>query len=200
MKRLLPRRYGVALVPLGAWAVHELRYHLAFGSRANGELAAQGHHYLSSVVPLLALVAGLALGAFLLRLARTLTADAPRAIGAGSSTLWLWAAATVGLLAIFAGQELLEGVFATGHPAGLPGVFGGGGWLATPAALVVGGVLALMLRGAEAAIEFAARPRSTNAPLRRGDNPLATAGVRLARLDPLAEPFAPRAPPLLLRP
>ena len=33
----------------------------------------------------------------------------------------------VGLLAVYAGQELLEGLFATGHPQGLVGIFGDGG-------------------------------------------------------------------------
>jgi hypothetical protein len=37
---------GMALFPLGALAMHRLRYELAFGSDASRELAAHGHGYL----------------------------------------------------------------------------------------------------------------------------------------------------------
>ena len=45
-------------------------------------------------------------------------------------------------------QEFLEGLFATGHPAGLAGIFGYGGWWSIPAALAVGLVLAAAFHGA----------------------------------------------------
>ena len=40
----------------------------------------------------------------------------------------LWAAATVALVVVFFGQELLEGAIFAGHPAGLAGERGGAGY------------------------------------------------------------------------
>ena len=64
------------------------------------------------------------------------------------SLLGLWLACSAALVAIFATQEFLEGLFATGHPAGLVGIFGFGGWWSIPAALCVGLVLAAVFHGA----------------------------------------------------
>ena len=47
---------ALALVPAGAFAVHQLRYLLAYGHRAGNELAAQGHSYLDSIVPWIVLL------------------------------------------------------------------------------------------------------------------------------------------------
>ena len=134
-------------MPAGAFAVHQLRYWLAFGNHAGVELAAQGHSYLHSVVPWIVLLIALAVGAFLLALGR--------ALGGGGSlprytlsfaALWLLCAAC--LVAVYITQEFLEGLFATGHPAGLAGIFGYGGWWSIPAALAVGLVLAAAFHGA----------------------------------------------------
>lgn len=142
---------GAALMPAAALAVHQLRYSLAFGDSAPQELARQGHAYLSSLAPWLVLIATLGLGATLGNLARRW------ATGNGSAHarrrhvgLRVWVGATLGLIAIYAGQELLEGALAGGHAAGLVGVFGSGGWWAIPAALLTGGAMALALRGSHA--------------------------------------------------
>ena len=50
----------VALVPAAALAVHQLRYMLAFGGHAGAELARQGHSYLTSWVPWMVLLIGIA--------------------------------------------------------------------------------------------------------------------------------------------
>ena len=194
MKRLLPRSYAAALVPLGAWAVHQLRYQLAFGSHADGELTRQGHAYLTGAVPVVTLVAAFALGAFLFRLARP-TSD----MCGGRPTRFssLWAVAAAGLLAIFVSQELLEGALAPGHPAGPAGVFGEGGWWAIPASLLIGGLIALLMRGAEAVVELVARRRQARAPRRPGARPR-PAPIPLPRRAPLAGAAAPRAPPAAL--
>jgi len=179
---------GAALLPAGALVVHQARYRLAFGAEAPQALAAQGHGYLSALVPWIALLAALALGATLGRLARL--GRTPRA-GAGPCT---WLAATLALVAVYAGQELLEGLLAAGHPGGLAGVLGDGGWLALPLALAVGGLLALGLRAADAATlpdaPAAPRPPAPAAPL---SLLLVEPFVRRAR--PLARAAAGRAPP-----
>ena len=66
----LRRAGSVALMPAAAFAVHQLRYWLAFGSRAGLELREQGHSYLHSVVPWIVLLIAIALGAFLCALGR----------------------------------------------------------------------------------------------------------------------------------
>ena len=68
IRRLAP----AALMPAGAFAVHQLRYWLAYGHRAGSELAAQGHSYLHSVVPWIVLLIAFAVGTFLVALGRAL--------------------------------------------------------------------------------------------------------------------------------
>ena len=116
----------IALLPPAAYAVHELRYELAYGVHASAELRSTGHSYLHSVVPWLVALVGLAVGTFLMRAGRAFASrTAPdarhRSLGA------LWALCALGLIAIFACQETLEGIFATGHPGGWAAVFGDGG-------------------------------------------------------------------------
>ena len=124
----------VALLPPAAFAVHQLRYWLAFGSNAGIELQRTGHSYLHSVVPWLVLLLALAVGGFLRALGRAFAGHTSPARFTLSLTA-LWLACSAALVAIFACQEFLEGLFATGHPAGLAGIFGYGGWWSIPAAL-----------------------------------------------------------------
>src|SRR5579862_7466929 len=141
------------LLPLAAFALHQLRYSLAYGSNAGSALAAQGHSYLNSLAPWLALLIAVGAGSFLLRVARALStgADAhPR-----RSFVGLWALASLSLLAIYTLQELLEGFFAAGHPTGLEGVFGHGGWWAVVLAPPIAAALALLLRLAGGVASFA---------------------------------------------
>jgi hypothetical protein len=186
---------GTALMPVAALAVHELRYRLAFGAHAARELHAQGHAYLSSLAPWIVLLAGLSVGASLGRIAQGWAAGGDggtrRRVG-----VRVWLAAAFGLVAIYAGQELLEGWLASGHPGGLAGIFGGGGWWALPAALLVGGGVALALRGEQAVERLVA-----SAPLRLRARISAPAVVwpgvapLLALVAPLAQAAAERAPP-----
>jgi hypothetical protein len=192
----LPLR-GAALMPAAALAVHQLRYKLAFGAGSSDALAAQGHAYLGQLVPWIMLLAALSLGATLGRLAQRWASGA----GARRGRLGLvgvWLTVTLALLAIYAGQELLEGMFASGHLAGLAAVFGAGGWWAVPAALLVGGVLALALRGVALAEDAIGSARLSlrlgrlraSAALTRPTMLLARARVAL-----LAGSAAGRAPP-----
>jgi hypothetical protein len=185
----------VALVPAASLAVHQLRYFLASGPGGARELVHQGHSYLHELTPWIILGCGLAFGGFLSRLARawrTGRDDQP----AGRRFVALWSIAALGLLSIYSGQEFLEGLFATGHPAGLVGVFGDGGLWAIPAALAVGLLLALAIRGARKVITLVAgrrgRQRRLAGRLVAVPRPRAAA---LRRLTPLASSAAGRAPP-----
>jgi hypothetical protein len=182
-------------MPIAALAVHELRYVLANGGSSGRELAATGHSYLSSLTPWLILALAMWLGALVGRLARAWRFG--EVDGHQVAARWVWLAASASLVAIYAGQELLEGLFATGHPAGLQGIFGSGGWWALPAAVVVGGLVALAVRGGRAAVEFVARLRRRPttaghdlAPVRRPRS------IFLTPASPLAGGAPGRAPPL----
>jgi hypothetical protein len=183
---------GLLLLPAAAFVVHELRYRLAYGPRADAALAAQGHGYLDSLAPWLVLLLGLALGAFLVRVARSAAGRAgsrPR-----RSLAALWALSTASLVAIYAVQELLEGVFAAGHPGGLTGLYGNGGWWSLALAVVFGGVVAALLRLASVVVDVAARLAAR--PPRRGLTALVRPrSVSLAPRGVLASAAAGRAPP-----
>jgi len=149
----------IALLSPGAFAVHQLRYLLAYGSGAGAELQRTGHSYLHSLVPWIVLLLALVAGGFLRALGRAFSGHTslPRYT---LSFAALWVACASALVAIFACQEFLEGLFATGHPAGWVGVFGYGGWWSIPAAACVGLVLAAVLHGARWVLQEVAYRRS----------------------------------------
>jgi len=188
-----PRSSGLLLVPAAALVVHQARYTLAYGSRANAELAAQGHSYVNSVIPWAILALGLGGTAFLRRLAHaSRTGDPGRPARISAAALWLLT--TVGLIAIYAVQETLEGMMVSGHPGGLAGVFGHGGWWAVPvAALVAIGVVALLGVG-RAVIRLAAQRAPVGAPAELLQL-LFPAAPMLPAPAPLARAAAGRAPP-----
>jgi hypothetical protein len=185
---------GFLLLPAVALVVHELRYALAYGEEANAQLAAQGHGYVDSLAPWLVLLLGLAVGRFLVRVARAGAGTSVACRGRGFCALW--AAASVGLYGIFVVQELLEGVFASGHPGGLAAVVGHGGWWAMVAAVALGAGVAALLRAAEAVVELARR-LAPRLPARDHAAPAFRPRALHARpRRPLAAAAAGRAPPL----
>jgi len=185
-----------ALVPAAALLVHQLRFVLAFGSGAGAELQRTGHSYLHSLVPWIVLLIGVAVGGFLWALGHALRGQ--RSVRRYTLSLAaLWLICSVALVAIYIAQEFIEGLFATGHPAGLAGIFGYGGWWSIPAALCVGLVLAAILHGARWVLDevahrrtravVSARPRAAALPRSRH--------AWLPRLSPLAEGWSGRGPP-----
>jgi hypothetical protein len=185
-----------AVVPAAAIAVHQLRYWLAFGSTAGVELQRQGHSYLHSVAPWIVVALAWGAGAFLSALGRAMhgQTSVPRY---GLSLIALWLICAVSLVVIYSGQELLEGLLATGHPAGLVGVFGYGGWWAIPASVCVGLVLATLLHGARWVLHEVAfrRARPTPAPSSPSPARPRPADLSLPRLAPLALGWCGRGPP-----
>jgi hypothetical protein len=184
------------LLPPAALAVHQLRYLMAYGSGAGAELQETGHSYLHSVVPWIVLLLALSAGVLLRSLGRALAGTVTRT-PRSFSFVGLWLACAGALVAIFVCQEFLEGLFATGHPAGLAGIFGYGGWWAIPAALGVGLALAACLYGTRWMLSVVAQ--------RCGKGPRACrakpARVRLARFDsvptlaPMVAGWSDRGPP-----
>jgi hypothetical protein len=190
-----PRLRGALLLPLCALVTHQLRYYLAFGDHTSARLAREGHGYLATLEPLALLATALAAGGFLGAVARA-TQHRPAHVGRRRS-LRLWAACALALLAIYCGQELFEGFFAGGHPGGLAGIFGYGGWIAIPITLLIGALLALILTAADAVIRRIRRPvaRPRRRARRAGRLP-AAAAVSSWRLDPCSGLAPSRPPPL----
>jgi hypothetical protein len=194
-RRLLPATW----VPLAAVAVHQLRFFLAYGDGGTRELAESGHSYLHSLTPWIVLLCTLGIGGFLRRLALAWREGETSRSAPRRSTLRLWLVASFALVLVYAGQETLEGLLASGHAGGLAGIFGDGGLWAVPAALVVGAALALLVRGGEAAIVFVARLARHPSPARwRGPSTRPPAPVFIAHASPLARCAPGRAPPSLL--
>ena len=147
-----------ALVGAGAFAGHQLRFMLWYGHGSDRALSAQGHAYLGVVGPLVLVAAVLVTARFLDRLARGARTSVPR-FGR------LWAGLSGLLVAVYCLQESLEGMLASGHPGGIDGVFGRGGWLSVPLSAAVALVLALVLSGAARASDLRPRTGSLRPPL-----------------------------------
>jgi hypothetical protein len=183
MARYTPRT--VAVLAGAALVLHELRFLLAPDPHA----AEAGHAYLAVVAPVVAALLTAACGAFCLAVVR---GSGPRSHAAPPFAR-LWLAASAALAATYSIQELLEGMLAAGHPAGLAAVVAHGGWIGLVLAFVLGALVALGLRGAHAIL---ARPRGA-LPRRRElpPRPLRPTMVAGSSLDVVARHLAGRGPP-----
>ncbi len=188
------RSRGLCLLPVGAFVVHQLRYRIAYGPHASSQLAAQGHSYLDSFAPWLVLLLCLGAGSFVARLAHALGGGRPderhRSFAA------VWATSSVSLFGIYAVQEFLEGLVAVGHPAGVAGIVGHGGWWAGIVAVAVGAVIALLLGAARTVVVACARVAARRHRVLVPALARAFALLPGARVRPLACARAGRAPPL----
>jgi hypothetical protein len=102
------------------------------------------------------------------------------------------------LIAVYTLQEAIEGAVFAGHPSGLTGIYGDGGWTALLIALAVGGVIALVVRGSHRALVLLAeRARALSARRRapRGRWPASSSSAPLRRRPIIAAHLAGRAPP-----
>jgi hypothetical protein len=107
-----------------------------------------------------------------------------------------WLAAGASLSAIYVAQEITEGMLSDGHPPGLAGVVGSGGWTAFLLAFAVGAVIAFALRGADAIVLRASR--DGGGPRPRCDFIFDPPRARDPRpLDAVARNLAGRGPPLI---
>lgn len=178
-----------ALVALGALIVHQLRYAGAYGGDASGQLAAQGHGYMSQAVPVLVALALAAIVGCLVRAALRGPAEGGRG---RTATTAVFAAA---IFATFAAQESIEGALFSGHLDGVAAVLGEGGWMAAPLALALGAVCAwadAALGRLEEVIWLLCDPRKRRRLTPRARRPQP---VFLPRVSPLAMGLASRPPP-----
>jgi len=194
MERLWPTLRTVSLLAAGSVLVHELRYVAGYGSNAGKALAEQGHSYMPWLEALASVLLVTLLARFVLTILRASRGRLPERRVPRFRRLWL--ASSVALAAIYTTQEGFEGTFAPGHPAGLVGVYGHGGWTALLFSALVGALIAAVTKLAWHAIEVvsgrAARlARPVSGPL-HAPAPLRVFG---RRMDVLAWYLAGRAPP-----
>ena len=178
-----------AILALGAFALHQLRYLLTIGSSA--EFAQAAHHYMADLLPPIAV---LVLAGALATLIRGTEGATPSKAPLGRRI----AVFALALLAIYLGQELLEEMIAVGHPAGPAALLSNGGWVALPLALGIAALAALLARvleGVERAIAIAHTTERVRlrAPAVRG-RAIPGWGIRLPSA-PLAFGLARRPPP-----
>jgi hypothetical protein len=175
-----------SILAVGAFGLHQLRFLIALGEPS----AAEGHRYMADLLPPLAV---LVLAAVLATLIRGTEGATPERTPL-ARRIAVFAGA---LLAIFVGQEMLEGLLA-GHSAVAETLVSAGGWIALPLALAVGSIAALLagvLEGVERAIAVvhAERPLRSRAPAISGRALPARATSLLSA--PLAFGLARRPPP-----
>jgi hypothetical protein len=182
---------AVALLAVGALALHELSYWLIDGVAGVG---AHTHSYMPLAAGLVTVLLLLTCASF----ARTLL-YAMRGIedeGKPPPFRTLWPLLTAALMTVFSLQEWVEGWVTPGHPTGVAHVAGHVGFGGFAIALAIGALIALLLRSARSAVAAIVRrrraPRTRRAPSR-------TPALRpffVSRLDVLAGNMAGRAPPL----
>jgi len=126
-----------SILAVGAFALHQLRYLIAFG----GHASAEGHRYMTDLLPPLSV---LLVAAVLATLIRGTEGASPERVPL-ARRIAVFAGA---LLAIYLGQELLEGAIA-GHDVGSATLFAGSGWIALPLALAMGTLAALFAHALE---------------------------------------------------
>ena len=183
---------AVALLALGALAVHEVRYALVPGDAA--AVAGGAHAYLHLLIPLLVGAAAAVLAVSVL--APAVHRRMPRIADPASATERAAVYALV-LLAIFVCQELLEAALSGAPADALGAVAGPGGWMALPLAMLFGAL-------AEAASHWLARAETRVASVllpqrrRRRPRPLRPVTPDLVPLcsRPLAFGLGRRPPPL----
>jgi hypothetical protein len=183
---------AVALISVGALVLHQLRFVLGYWNQAGEALTLQGHSYLPLAQ---ALVAVFLAGACLLFLHSLVLARRGSPIETSAAPFSrLWAGASAALLTVYTLQEGFEGQFSAGHPAGLVGVFGHGGWTAFPLAVALGALIALLLEGAKRAIALVSS-RVRRALPRQAHTRWPRLPVGFPTLEGLAQNLAARGPP-----
>jgi hypothetical protein len=196
--KLVPIRVrAAAAMPAAVLTVHQLRYQLAFGARADEKLASQGHQYLGAVGPAVAMLLAIGVGLFLARLARAWRDGQGEGVAAAGREplVKIWLLTTLSLLVIYCGQELLEGALTTGHPGGLTGVFGQGGLWAIPLSVLLGGLVAVLVRVGEAAVRWVVGRHRSRHRAGRARSFQRPRGFIAVLRGPLADAAAGRAPP-----
>jgi hypothetical protein len=184
-----------ALVALGSFVVHQLRYLLAYGSESGAALAHQGHAYLVHAVPALIGFGFASLAAGVVKAEARRAGSSPVA----ASPIARSAVYGAAIALVFVVQESMEGLLAAGHPSGLGALFAAGGWLALPLSVMAGACCAWLDRAVaslEAVVAGAPKRRQRIRASQASPAPPQRAVALLPSL-PMAFGLARRPPPLL---
>jgi len=159
----------IALLGAASAAVHQLRYAIGFGDGASSALAAHPHGYLNAAMPGVAAMLIIAFAMLLMRAA----GGARRDEGRNRGLVSLWIACAAALALIYGLQETIEG----------SGALLNGGWIGLALSVPAGLLVALALRGADAAeapaqLNLLVVESVGTAVARVVDRPPATAAVR----------------------
>lgn len=127
---------AIALFGAGAVGIHQLRYAISYGDTAPTALAPH-HAYFDFALPAVATIFVFALSAMLVRIAHGRSAAPHRRTP--FAALWICCALALGT--IYGVQETLEGA----------GALAGGGWIGFALAFPAGLLVALAIRGSDAA-------------------------------------------------
>jgi hypothetical protein len=180
-----------AILAVGAFALHQLRYLIAFGGSASAEMAQHhGHGYMTDLLPALAVL--VLAGALTTLIRGTEGASPSRGSLVGRTAFFACA-----LFIVYACQESFEGILSAGQPAGIADV-ANGSWIALPLSLVIGALAALLARALERVehvigLTHADRSRVRPPAVRGRAFPARTPRLAAA---PLAFGLARRPPPL----
>jgi hypothetical protein len=178
-----------AILAVGAFALHQLRYLIAPGASSSAALSSHGY-----MTDLMAPIAVLVLAAAMATLIRGTEVALPTRAPLGGR-IGLFALA---LLAIYAGQESLEALLTTGDLATAGETLVAGGWIALPLAFAIGSLGAVLARALEVlerviAVVHTERHIRSRPPAVRGQS-LPARVLRLSS-SPLAFGLARRPPP-----
>jgi hypothetical protein len=189
---------AIALLTAGSIAVHELRYVVADSPSLRQSVSELGHSSVSLAEALALALLVVAMLRFAKASRRARSGAMPKATH--SAFLGRWLATGGSLAALFVVQEAFEGALVPGRPGTIGSVFTHRGWTALIFCAVIGGLIALLTRIADAAIQIVAervRPRTARSAPSVPRRPLAPAGWRL---HVLACHLAGRAPPTWIQP
>jgi hypothetical protein len=178
------------LLFLVGWLVlHQVRYLVA--PDAIVRTFAPAHAYLQWLIPSVGALTLVGFGHWCSRLRAPDRDTVPELPSARA----IWAVSAVAVLVAFGLQECTESLLFRGHLPSAYELAGGNGWLLAPLAAAIGGVIALLLKGAARALRWAQERSAATAgaigvPARR----LPTV-VLVPRASVLARQLAGRAPP-----
>jgi hypothetical protein len=184
---------AIALLAVGAVSLHQLRFVLGYGQNASQVLAVEGHSYLPFAEALVAVVLAAACIWFAGSLALAHRGRPVESSGHPFGSLWAYAGSA--LFAVYVLQEGFEGAFSPGHPAGLTGIFGNGGWTALPLAVAIGALIALLLEGARRVLVLVSSQDRPTLPRPRKAH-WHHLPVGFPKLDVLSHSLTARGPPL----
>jgi hypothetical protein len=174
----------------GGLLLHQVRYAVAPADLARE--FATAHRYLWWLVPVVGTLLFVAAVHFAAHLRTPERDRLPRL----PSVRALWAVVAPALVVAFAGQEFVESLIFRDQLLTWAELAGGNGWVVLPLAVAVGGVVALLLKGAVKAQRWALG-RHAPSTSGRGSRPAVrpSAVVLVPRASVLARELAGRAPP-----